>query len=191
VFNETTIAIKIEGNTYAVSHPSRNDKWLEEFDIPIDKANEVEVTIYDTVAPGDSAPIGMLWLRISDLMEALRRQKVGAEVQGAGWVTAGQAASMGPRGGHVAPDSATLHSSGTLRQPGGYGGGDAKGPEGIDGWWSVEPAGAISLRLDFGRFGRMRCLNPANYILYSQGELWREETLRGARTTRRCAKTQG
>jgi hypothetical protein len=150
VYNETTIAIKIEGNTYAISQPSRNDKWLEEFDIPIDKANEVEITIYDTVAPGDSAPIGMLWLRISDLMEALRRQKVGAEVQGAGWVTAGQAASMSARGGQAAPDSVTLHSSGTLRQPGGYTGGESKGPEGIDGWWSVEPAGAIALRLDFG-----------------------------------------
>jgi hypothetical protein len=83
-------------------------------------------------------------------MEALRRQKVGAEVQGGGWVTAGQAASMANRGGNVAPDSVTLHSSGTLRQPGGHGMGESKGPEGIDGWWSVEPAGAISLRLDFG-----------------------------------------
>lgn len=147
VYNETTVVIKIEGNERAVSHSTRNDRWLEDFDIPVEKANEVELAIYDTVAPGDSAPIGMLWLSVSDLMEALRRQKVGMEGQGAGWVTAATAASMGPRQG-AAPDSVTLHSSGTIRGAG-PGGLDGKG-QGIDGWWSVEPAGAISLRLDFG-----------------------------------------
>lgn len=83
-------------------------------------------------------------------MEALRRQKAGIEAQGAGWVTAEKAAKMGPKGS--APDNATLHSSGTIRQPAGSAGGygESKGPEGIDGWFSVEPAGAISLRLDFG-----------------------------------------
>lgn len=147
VYNETTVVIKIEGNERAVSHPSRHDKWLEDFEISVDKANEVEITIYDSIAPGDSAPIGMLWLKVSDLMEALRRQKVGMEGQGAGWVTAATAATMGPRHGS-APDSVTLHSSGTLRIPNHGGGRDG----GIEGWWSVEPAGAISLRLDFGGF---------------------------------------
>ena len=150
VFNETTVAIKIEGMERAVTHPSRNDKWLEDFDIDVEKANEVEITIYDSVAPGDSAPIGMLWLRVSDLMEALRRRKVGMEGHGPGWVTAATAASMGPRQGS-ALDSVTLHSSGTLRTPG-YAGQDAKGPDGIDGWWSVEPDGAISIQLDFGQY---------------------------------------
>jgi hypothetical protein len=145
VYNETTVVIKIEGNERAVSNPSRNDRWLEEFEISVDKANEVELTIYDSVAPGDSAPIGMLWLRVSDLMEAVRRQKVGAEGQGAGWVTADKAATMGPRQG--AQESMSLHSSGTLRVPPSQ---DNKAHDGIDGWWSVEPAGAISLRLDFG-----------------------------------------
>ena len=146
VVNETTVAIKIEGNVSAMSHPSRNDKWHEDFHIPVEKANDVEITIHDTIGPGDSAVIGMLWLRVSDLMEALRRQKVGMEVQGAGWVTAATAASMGPRQGN-APDT-TLHSSGTLRVPPGSGDGKT---DGIEGWWSVEPYGAISLRLDFGK----------------------------------------
>lgn len=141
--------IKIEGTERAVSLPSRNDRWLEDFHLPVEKANEVEITIYDSIGTGDSIPIGMLWLRVSDLLDGLRRQKVGMEVQGAGWVTADKAASMGPRTGS-APDSVTLHSSGTIRQPGAGGPTqDGKLTEGIDGWWSVEPAGAISLRLDF------------------------------------------
>nr|XP_018267018.1 AGC/PKC protein kinase [Kwoniella dejecticola CBS 10117]OBR89176.1 AGC/PKC protein kinase [Kwoniella dejecticola CBS 10117] len=146
IYNETTVVIKIEGNERAVSHPSRVDKWHEDFEIYVDKANEVEVTIYDSVAPGDSAPIGMMWFTVSDLLEALRRQKVGIETQGAGWVTADAAATLGSRSG-AAPDSVTLHSAGTIR--GRPPGPDGKGPEGIEGWWSVEPAGAISLRLDF------------------------------------------
>lgn len=140
--------IKIEGTERAVSLPSRNDRWLEDFHLPVEKANEVEITIYDSIGTGDSIPIGMLWLRVSDLLDGLRRQKVGMEVQGAGWVTADKAASMGPRSGS-APDSVTLHSSGTIRQPGASATQDGKLTEGIDGWWSVEPAGAISLRLDF------------------------------------------
>jgi len=125
---------------------------LEDFNLPVEKANEVEITIYDSIAPGDSAPIGMLWLRVSDLMDALRRQKVGMESQGAGWVTADKAASMNMnvRGGPAtAPGDVSLHSSGTIRQPGGAGL-DGRGQEGIEAWFSVEPAGAISLRLDFG-----------------------------------------
>ncbi|EIW72787.1 hypothetical protein TREMEDRAFT_58957 [Tremella mesenterica DSM 1558] len=134
--NESTVVIKIEGNERAVSHPSRNDRWMEDFEISVEKANEVEITILDQIAPGDSAPIGMLWLR-----------KVGMEGQGAGWVTAATAATLGPRGGS-APESATLHSSGTLRAPN-HGPVDGKSTDGIEGWWSVEPAGAIALKLDF------------------------------------------
>ncbi|ORX35993.1 hypothetical protein BD324DRAFT_602555 [Kockovaella imperatae] len=145
-YTETTVAIKIEGNERAVSHPSRNDKWLETFDIDVERANEVEITIYDTIAPGDSAPIGIMWLRVSDLMEGLRRQKVDMESQGAGWVTADKAARMGPRQ-QSAPETSTLHSAGTLRGP--HPATVPPGGEGIDGWWSVEPAGAISMRLDF------------------------------------------
>ena len=183
MYNETTVAIKIEGNERAVSHPSRNDKWLEDFDIDVEKANEVEITIYDTLAVGDSAPIGMLWLGVSDLMEAQRRQKVGIEGQGAGWVTAATAASMGPRQGS-APDSVTLHSSGTIRAPG-HGG--AGGSEGIDGWWSVEPAGAISLRLDFGEYNVVAVAESL-----SQGHRGgRTTAVRGSRSTGRRPKAQG
>ncbi len=147
------MVIKVEGNERAVSHPSRNDRWLEDFDIPVEKANEVEITIYDTVG-SEGAPIGMLWLRVSDLVEALRRQKVGQEGQGAGWVTAATAATLGQPQNH---DNVTLGGGSLRRTDGGAGAGggrlvDGRSTEGIDGWWSVEPAGAISMRLDFGMF---------------------------------------
>lgn len=190
VFHETSVVIKIEGNTEAVSHPSRTDKWLEDFDIPVEKANEVEITIYDTVGPGDSAPIGMLWLRMSDLMEALRRQKVGIEGQGAGWVTAATAASMGAKHG-AAPDSVTLHSSGTIRGagPGAIAGADGRSSDGIDGWWSVEPAGAIYMRLDFGT-GSLPWSRPLTTRSEGCSGRWKT-TLRSSWSTGSCQEAQG
>jgi hypothetical protein len=153
VFNETTVVIKIEGNERGVSHPCRNDKWYEEFDLVIDKANEIELTIYDTQNGGDPTPIGMLWLRVSEVVEALRRQKVEADTQGAGWVpaaTAVRAATIrGPSQGPSSNADSSLHREATKL---GGSGPMSKTVQGIDGWFAVEPAGAVALHLDFGKF---------------------------------------
>lgn len=146
-YNESTVVIKIEGNERGVSHPSRNDRWHEDFDIDVDKANEVELTIYDTPAGGEPAPIGMIWLRISDVVDALRRQKVGAESQGAGWVTAAATASIRGPQPNSSNSETTLHRE--VTRVGGPGG---KAVDGLDGWFAVEPAGAISLHLDFSKW---------------------------------------
>jgi len=152
VFNETTVVIKIEGNERGVSHPCRNDKWYEEFDLVIDKANEIELTIYDTQNGGDPTPIGMLWLRVSEVVEALRRQKVEADTQGAGWVpaaTAVRAATIrGPSQGPSSNADSSLHREATKL---GGSGPLSKTVQGIDGWFAVEPAGAVALHLDFGK----------------------------------------
>ncbi len=156
VFNETNVVIRIEGNERAVSHPSRNDRWYEDFSIIIDKANEVEVTIYDTQSGGEPAPIGMLWLRVNDIVEALRRQKAGLDGPGgapAGWVTADAANNMrGPSGAAHNNAETTLvagdHSK--IQVPTAFGG---KGAEGIDAFFAVEPAGALALHIDFRAFG--------------------------------------
>jgi hypothetical protein len=152
---ETYVNIKVEGTQHACTHASRTDRWLEDFEIPVDKANEVEIAIYDKqVGDNNPAPIGLLWVRISDLVEATRRQKVMMETAGqGGWVTAG--AMHGAPGPDV--------SAGNFQQP--YGGNDVtlgfpapsggmpQGPqvEGVDGWFAVEPAGAIALHLNFGK----------------------------------------
>ncbi|GAA6062483.1 hypothetical protein JCM10212_001856, partial [Sporobolomyces blumeae] len=161
--SETVIYVKVEDTPRARTHPSRNDRWNEDFEIHVDKANEVEVTIYDKV-PGDSAPvpIGMLWLRLSDVVEELRRRKLGQEA-GPGWVTAARVAqgsggsggsgtgSAGAANANVDVPGGGLARDGTLAGsdfgPGGIGAG-AKG-EGIDAWFAVEPEGAIMLHLNF------------------------------------------
>ena len=154
---ETYVSLKVEGTQRASSHPSRTDRWNEDFEIQVDKANEVEITIYDKqVSEAYPVPIGLLWIRINDLVEALRRQKVEQETGQGGWVTAAAAGAMSPASesnnfpGHrlgvgSGDFSNTLSFPNTI--PGGYAGSQT---EGIDAWFAVEPAGAIPLRLNFG-----------------------------------------
>lgn len=159
MYNETTVVIKVEGTARASSLPSRTDRWNQDFEIAVDKANEVEVAIYDKQSgsgEGSSAPIGLLWLRLNDVVEALRRQRVGTEGQGA-WVTAG---AMGPAGGVSPPHDSIYGAGGGGPDPNMRYGQRTSGeaaPEqpqadGITAWFGVEPAGALALDVNFGRW---------------------------------------
>ncbi|KAF8517369.1 hypothetical protein BU17DRAFT_49890 [Hysterangium stoloniferum] len=156
--NDTTVVIKVEGTQRAKSHPSRTDKWMEDFEMSVDKANEIEVTVYDKqVGTEIPVPIGLLWININDIVEALRRAKVQEEGKGGGWVTAGAmregsySGPPGPEPGFV-PHSGMggVASFGANMQGGNIGPMSAQQQsEGIEAWFSVEPAGAIALNLNF------------------------------------------
>lgn len=115
----------------------------------MDKANEVEIGIYDRQGNEQPVPIGFFWVKISDLVEALRKQKF-TETGGA-WVTAGAMPAghqqFSPTGGQDAPLMPQGDNFGGGGAPGAPGGG---GSEGITAWFAVEPVGAILLNLDFG-----------------------------------------
>ncbi|BGO95625.1 hypothetical protein NBRC10512_006792 [Rhodotorula toruloides] len=150
--SETVIYVKVEDTPRARTHGSRNDRWNEDFEIHVDKANEAEVTIYDKV-PGEGAPvpIGMLWLRLSDIVEELRRKKMGAEA-GPGWVTAARV-TQGSGGSGSSAQMNDVPVGGLNREESlagtfGVGGPGVKG-EGIDAWFAVEPEGAIQLHVNF------------------------------------------
>ncbi|TFK20607.1 AGC/PKC protein kinase [Coprinopsis marcescibilis] len=151
---ETHLSIKAEGNQLARSHPSRTDRWNEEFEIPVEKANEIEIVLFDKqVSEPHAVPIGILWIKITDLVDALRRQKIGQE---SGWVTAGAMHGdnpMSPGGQQPSPGqplsgdfNAPLAFHNNASAPGDRG---QPGSEGIDAWFAVEPAGAIALQLNF------------------------------------------
>lgn len=157
--NDTIVVVKVEGTPREKSHPSRTDRWNESFEISVDKANEVEIAVYDKQVGEQLIPIGLLWIRISDLVEALRRQKVEQETGQGGWVTAA-GAMQGPAMNNYNGMAPNL-SDGNVALP--YGAtqpamtaGPASAPnaaqEGIEAWFAVEPAGAIALRLNFGQY---------------------------------------
>lgn len=156
IVNETTVVLKIEGNFRAKSHPTRTDRWNQDFELSVDKANELTVAIYDKQGGDMAVPIGFTWIRLSDLVEALRRQKVGMEAAGGGWVTA-----AGAMNNSTGPNAASRFSSnpyqtgadGLLMPAGGpMGAGATATSEGIEAWFIVEPAGAILLHLNFSGY---------------------------------------
>ncbi|GAA5912616.1 protein kinase C [Sporobolomyces salmoneus] len=201
--SETVIYVKVEDTPRARTHPSRTDRWNEDFEIHVDKANEVEVTIYDKLPSASSTggegggggggtapvPIGMLWLRLSDVVEELRRRKLGMEA-GPGWVTAARVAQgSGGSGGSgsgqvdvpvtVGRNETLGGGGGEFGGPGGGMGNGGKG-EGIDAWFAVEPEGAIMLHLNFvksnvrkrpydaGGFGRQGAVRKRKESIHEQ-----------------------
>jgi hypothetical protein len=157
---ETFVNIKVEDAIKGRTKPTRNDKWLDEVhEFSIDKANEIEITVYDKT--GDNLlPIGMLWVRISDIVEEMRRKKIESELQNSGWVSADM---MGGNAGAIQPDMQFQLPPGSINfgpggaPPGGMrpaqGQGSAQpqtGPVMIDDWFSLEPVGRIHLTMSFG-----------------------------------------
>ncbi|CAO1614643.1 unnamed protein product [Jaminaea pallidilutea] len=160
---ESSVVIKVEDTPRAHTHPSRTDRWQQEdFELAVDNANEIEVTVYDKVGSGHPVPIGMLWIRISDIVEELRKKKFGQQPGGqsdggaaaSGWVTADDVQQGVGRGSGVAGAGgmyASSSSASDLSFNQSAGAPVPVGPpsEGVDAWFSVEPAGAIHLRVNF------------------------------------------
>lgn len=156
---ETFVNIKVEDTIKGRTKPTRNDRWTDEVhDFSIDKANEIEITVYDKT--GDHLlPIGMLWVRITDIAEEMRRKKIETELHNSGWVSADM---MGGNQGGIQPDLQFQPPPGSNTQgPGGaqMGGGmrpqggpqPQTGPVVIDDWFSLEPVGRIHLTMSFGK----------------------------------------
>ncbi len=149
---ETFVIVKVEDNIRAKTRATRSDRWTEEtFNIDIDKANEIELTVYDKSGERPT-PIGFLWIRTSDIAEEMRRKKIESEFQHAGWVSADK---MANGGGKSAPEFQPPPSAPFMPPGDGAGAGTMAGhaqgppPVMIDSWFSLEPAGRIHLSMSF------------------------------------------
>jgi classical protein kinase C len=156
---ETFVAIKVEDNVVARTKASRTDKWEAEYhNLNVEKANEIELTVYDK--PSDHPlPVGLLWIRISDIVEEMRRKKIEAEINSSGWVSADRMANglpgapppqfpMNPATPQFGPPPG---SAGSAQQPGNnqLGGAPIVPPQPIDAWFALEPTGAVHLTISF------------------------------------------
>ncbi|KFY83712.1 hypothetical protein V500_09980 [Pseudogymnoascus sp. VKM F-4518 (FW-2643)] len=158
---ETFVAVKVEDNVVARTKTSRTDRWDgETHNLNVEKANEIELTVYDKT--GEQAlPVGLLWIRISDIAEEMRRKKIEAEINSSGWVSADRmgSGSAAPAqfnaGSQQSPQFGGPTSPGM--QPGFNGGGGmapapanpSLPPQPIDAWFALEPSGQIQLSLSF------------------------------------------
>ncbi|BAO41978.1 protein kinase C-like 1 [Kluyveromyces marxianus DMKU3-1042] len=153
---ETFITIKVDDAVKAKTKPSRNDRWHEDFNIVIDKGNEVEVTIYDKVNDR-VVPVAVMWLLLSDIAEEIRKKKVGqqqkqGQTQGE-WVQASRIVSAQSKSdqstfaGEVTESPNTTHP--TENRP------ETQTPNSqhltTNTWFVLEPAGQILLTLGFSK----------------------------------------
>ncbi|KAL7627396.1 Serine/threonine kinase [Parahypoxylon ruwenzoriense] len=155
---ETQVAIKVEDNVVARTGRSRNDRWESEYhNIEVDKANEIELTVYDKTGE-HSLPIALLWVRISDIVEEMRRKRIEAEVNNSGWVSADRMGGPGAPPPQFPMDSQQQSQFGTPpTSPGPSGQNQPFVPQAvpqvtsqpIDAWFNLEPTGSIHLSLNF------------------------------------------
>lgn len=152
---ETFIIMKVEDEFKGRTKATRTDKWTDEFhEIDIDKGNEIELTVYDKCAADAPRPIGLLWIRISDIAEEMRRKKIETEFNNSGWVSADKTMQNNQRPDlQFSPPPGQNQSSSNTMNPGFGGAGfqSHTGPVVIDSWFSLEPIGRIQLTMSFGK----------------------------------------
>ncbi|KAJ5527237.1 AGC-kinase C-terminal [Penicillium frequentans] len=171
---ETYVIVKVEDTIKARTKATRNDKWLDEaFSIDIDKANEIELTVYDK--SGDRpTPIGMLWVRISDIAEEMRRKKIETELNASGWVSADKMGdSSTPRSDHhpgsLGSSQGGANFQGMAPPMGQQPGENSNAPPSvmIDSWFALEPFGSIHLSMSFAK--QLKDRRPFDIGLNRQG----------------------
>ena len=154
---ETFVILKVEDDFKGRTKATRTDRWTDELHpVEINKGNEVELTVYDKAGTDHPRPIGMLWIRISDITEEMRRKKIETEFNNSGWISADKAMQDGrprPDGQFNASPSVTGMGPGNMMGPLDAGGGPQPqhGPVVIEDWFSLEPVGRIHLAMSFSK----------------------------------------
>lgn len=167
---ESMITIKVEDQTRGRTRFSRNERWMEEFDFSVDKASEIELVVYDRSGDQD-IPVALMWLRLSDIAEALRRKRVENEIQNnKGWVSAsrvrgdstGSTEIYNNNNDDTKTNANFNNSSSNQSSPSTAvgSGSPASAPTSqnrqltVDAWFVLEPVGQIRLSLGFEKTNR-------------------------------------
>ncbi|KAG1442587.1 hypothetical protein G6F56_011002 [Rhizopus delemar] len=136
---DTIVFVKIDGNIVFRSKLSRQDKWIDLCETHVNKATEVEISIYDQEAER-SLPIGIFWLKITDIAEGLRKKKIQQESDPR-WVPADVYQNQEEIS---QPDEKTQEEEEGPKDVG-----MAEG--GVQAWFDVEPSGEMLLQVNFVR----------------------------------------
>ena len=147
---ESYVTVKIDDTIKARTKPSRNDRWSEDFQISVEKGNEIEITVYDKV--NDSLiPVAVMWLLLSDIAEEIRKKKAGQTNGQQGWVNASNINS-GSSLTNEEGSTLTSTNSNSAIQPlakNGQGDNTLSSQISTNSWFILEPSGQILLTLGF------------------------------------------
>jgi len=155
---ETFVILKVEDEIKGRTKSTRTDRWTDELhEIDIDKGNEIELTVYDKSGSDHPIPIGMLWVRISDIAEEMRRKKIETELNNSGWVSADQTLDHGrPSRSETQHANPSTQGQVPSNSDPGFNSMSANQSQTtttvIDNWFSLEPFGRIQLSMTFGQY---------------------------------------
>ncbi|KAJ1952463.1 Serine/threonine kinase, partial [Linderina pennispora] len=151
------IVVKVDGKNRGMTPIVREGVFNHYFEVDVKKASEVELSIFER---GDQDYlVGLLWIRLSDIYEDIRKREIIAE-SSEGWVTADQVARGAGSVPGASPGGAPY---GQMQQGGGYPHmphqqqfpgaspgmpGSHAGP-GVLSNWDVESQGQIELWVNF------------------------------------------
>lgn len=147
--NETYCVLKVDSVQQARTRPSRQLKWNEDFELRVDKASELDITLYDKTAEKD-VPIGLLWIKITEVTDEIRKMAlpsaIGMEAEAEAKSPTSPSGSIGSQRFQFINQLTPKTSSKKQEKP-------EKGEHWIEAWWDVEPVGQIHMRMKFVRDG--------------------------------------
>lgn len=153
---ETVVFIKIDDVEKAKTYGSRNGKFNEEFVVEVDKANEMEIAVYDKSGTLH-VPVALAWVLLSDIAEEIRKKKVANDLGNDGWISASNLPQQtGARPG-IPSLSGSSQGSGyeaetvvdeSLKAAG------SKAVQ-IAAWVNLEPVGQILINLSFEKSAKV------------------------------------
>ncbi|KAJ3404437.1 Serine/threonine kinase, partial [Chytridiales sp. JEL 0842] len=133
--SDTYCVLKVDGVTKHQTRFSKSNKWMEEFQLVLEKAHEVEVVVLEK----GGGVLAMVWFKLGELEEFLKIQRQLSSHQS-------HVDTIVSENGLSAPSE--TRNSQTARSGGG--GGNSKGSAaGIETSLDLEPGGQIQLRLNF------------------------------------------
>ncbi|CAI4054707.1 hypothetical protein SKDZ_02G0050 [Saccharomyces kudriavzevii ZP591] len=148
---ESYITVKIDDTIKARTKPSRNDRWSEDFQISVEKGNEIEITVYDKV--NDSLiPVAVMWLLLSDIAEEIRKKKAGQTTGQQGWVNASNINSGSSLANEEGSTLTSTNSNSAVQsslEKSGQDDNALTSQISTNSWFVLEPTGQILLTLGF------------------------------------------
>ncbi|KAI9228306.1 MAG: hypothetical protein DHS80DRAFT_23465 [Piptocephalis tieghemiana] len=173
---ETSVAVRVDSESFGRTRVSKQQRWAEEMTIPLERANEIELTLYDRGSGDQEIPVGLTWFKLAELVEELRHQQDQAALNGP---PISHHHNRTPSSDPNAPAESSLFqeeaarfrqqqqqsssSSSSSSSPSSSNAASAIPAQGsnapsvsVEGWWDVEPVGQIHVQLRYVREGGRR-----------------------------------
>lgn len=145
------VCVKIDRQVVHKTRP-RNEDWFEDCEVHVSEGSELEIEIFDQESEKRRVPIGVLWIRITDLVEALRKRRP-HRLDNNSWMLAQppSPSSAADNSNNPLPSTATRSSPPDTPRHRPTATTTNTSQTSIFEWFEVEPCGGLALRMNFGR----------------------------------------